>query len=136
MMEPRSALCHALIIEDECLIAMDLAGLVEMAGATSVAFASTEGEAIESARTHPPDVILSDVKLFEGSGPRAVRAIVIAHGEIPVMFITASPDACGPVGQLGVVLLKPVIPAQVVATFSQLAADRLGTRQHEPHTRL
>lgn len=130
MMNRASGRCHTLIIEDECLIALDLAVLVEMAGATSVAFASTEGEAIESARRQPPDVILSDVNLFEGSGPRAVRSIALAHGDVPVIFITASPDACENFGRRCTVLQKPVMPAQVLAAFSRFAADQLEQRRH------
>ncbi|GGB56833.1 EAL domain-containing protein [Blastomonas aquatica] len=126
---PASDRCHALIIEDECLIAMDLAALVETAGATSVAFATTESEAVESARKQPPDVILSDVNLFEGSGPCAVRSIIRDHGEIPVIFITSSPEGCKNFGRNCTVFQKPVSPEELIAKFSQVAADRLGQRR-------
>lgn len=130
MMNPVPVRCHALIIEDECIIAMDLGVLVEMAGATSVAFASTEGEAIESARRQPPDIILSDVNLLEGSGPCAVRSIALDHGDVPVIFITATPDACENFGRRCAVLQKPVLPAQVLAAFSRVAADQRDQRCH------
>jgi YesN/AraC family two-component response regulator len=55
-------MCHVLIIEDEWLIDQSLTYLAEQAGATSIATAFTEDEAIQAARERTPDVISSDVK--------------------------------------------------------------------------
>lgn len=56
-------MCHALIIEDEPLIADYVATLAEEAGATSVDFADCKADALSTAHGHRPDIILSDVKL-------------------------------------------------------------------------
>lgn len=56
-------MCHALIIEDEWLMAEHIRDLVEQAGASTVEVASTEAEAIELARRELPAIILSDVRL-------------------------------------------------------------------------
>ena len=114
-------MCHVLIIEDEWLIAEHLTHLVERAGAKSIATACTEDEAVQAAHDRPPDIILSDVKLLVGTGPCAVQAILSFLGEIPVVFITATPDACRPCSPSSVILQKPIDPARVMDTFRCLA---------------
>lgn len=114
-------MCHVLIIEDEWLIAEHLTDLAEQAGATSIATACTEDEAVLAAHQQMPGIILSDVKLSAGTGPRAVQSIISAMGTIPVIFITATPDACRPCEPSSVILLKPINPAHVVDTFRCLA---------------
>ena len=114
-------MCHVLIIEDEWLIAEYLTCLAERAGATSIAIACTEDEAVEAARERMPGIIFSDVKLLVGTGPRAVQAIFSALGEIPVIFITGTPEACQPCEPPGVILPKPVDPARVMEAFRRLA---------------
>jgi CheY-like chemotaxis protein len=87
-------MCHVLIIEDEALVAVGIKLLMESAGASSVAFAETEQEAIDAARRQRPAVITSDVNLRVGTGPKAIQAIHAEHGHIPVIYITASPEQC------------------------------------------
>jgi CheY-like chemotaxis protein len=109
--------CHVLIIEDEALIALDLQDILMSTGATTVSFAETEQGAIDSARRRRPDVITSDVMLREGSGPRAVEAILGEMGPLPVIFITATPDACMPCMPPARILSKPVTDAAVRQAF-------------------
>lgn len=99
---------------------MDLEALLEDDGATSFAFAVSEDEAISLALAKRPDVITSDVKLTKGSGPDAVREIHKALGMIPVIFITATPDACDPCEPPGVVLSKPINAPAVIKAFHSL----------------
>ena len=110
-------MCHVLIIEDEALIALDLQDMLSTAGATSFSFAETEREALDAARIQRPDVIMSDVMLREGTGPHAVETIQGEMGPLPVIFITATPQACGPSGPLSVILGKPMINARVREAF-------------------
>jgi CheY-like chemotaxis protein len=114
-------MCHVLIIEDEPMIAMLLQDVFEDAGATSFAFAATECDAVELAVQNVPAVIASDVRLIEGSGPKAVEQIRAALGSIPAMFITGTPDACPLVDPLNVVLVKPVSVDQLTEAFAQIA---------------
>ena len=79
-------MCHVLIIEDEWLIAEHLTYLAEQAGATSIATACTEDEAVQAARERMPGIILSDVKLLAGNGPHAVQTIVSTMGGSPGHF--------------------------------------------------
>ena len=114
-------MCHVLIIEDEWLIAEYLTYLAEQAGATSIATAYTEDEAVRAAHEKRPGIIFSDVKLLAGTGPHAVQAIFSALGEIPVIFITGTPDACQPCEPPAIILHKPVDPARVLEAFKRLA---------------
>jgi len=109
--------CHVLIIEDEALIALDLQDMLLTAGATTFSFAETEREALDAARVHRPDVIMSDVMLREGTGPHAVEAIQGEMGPLPVIFITATPQACALRDPLAVVLGKPMVGARVCEAF-------------------
>ncbi|MCC2977965.1 response regulator [Sphingomonas sp. PL-96] len=89
-------MCHVLIIEDEPFVAMTIQAMLEEEGATTVDFAVTEAEAISAALANPPKLITSDVRLIEGTGPLALEQIHQHLGEIPVIFITGSPDECQP----------------------------------------
>lgn len=114
-------MCHVLIIEDEWLIAEHLTCLAEQAGATSIATACTEDEAVSAARERLPDIIFSDVMLLAGTGPRAVQTIMAMCGKIPVIFITGTPEACQPCDPSSVILNKPIDPARLLDTFQRLA---------------
>ena len=115
-------MCHVLIIEDEWLILEFLAEIAEEAGATSIATAATEDEAIHVARERTPAIILSDVHLRAGTGPRAVQTIIADAGHIPVIFITGTPEDCRPCSPPGVILRKPVERNLLVKTFRELLA--------------
>jgi CheY-like chemotaxis protein len=81
-----------LIIEDEPIIALDLAQTVERAGHTVVGIASTHKEAVALAREHRPELILADIQLADdSSGLDAVREI-LSEADVPVIFITAFPE--------------------------------------------
>ncbi|UZK70796.1 response regulator [Sphingomonas sp. S1-29] len=114
-------MCHALIIEDERLIAEYLASLAERAGPKSIAMAYTEDKAVGAAHERRPDIILSDVILLAGTGPCAVQAITSHYGEIPVIFITGTPERYLPREPSSVVLHKPIDPVCVMDTFRRLA---------------
>ncbi|PZO76988.1 MAG: response regulator [Sphingomonas taxi] len=114
-------MCHVLVIEDDWLIADHIMSVIERAGATSIAQADSETAAVDAAGTHCPQMIVSDVRLHEGTGPLAVQRIIAAHGNIPVMFITGTPEACIPCDPPAVILTKPIDETAVMATFRSLA---------------
>jgi CheY-like chemotaxis protein len=68
-------MCHVLVIEDDCIIVMDIADIAIGAGASSIEIASRKSEAIKAADHRRPATILSDVQLLEVTGPLAVVAI-------------------------------------------------------------
>lgn len=81
-----------LIIEDEPIIAMDLAKLVEGLGHRVVGTARTHTEALALAERTSPGLVLADIQLADGSsGLDAVKEI-LPNLEVPVIFITAYPE--------------------------------------------
>lgn len=84
---------RVLILEDEPVIALDMAGTVEDSGHTVVGIAATHREAVQLARCHRPELILADIQLADASsGLDAVSEILTTGGELPVVFITAFPE--------------------------------------------
>ena len=81
---------HALIIEDETLIAMAIEGALRDCGFTSFDIAVSADQAAEAAARKCPDLITADVELRPGCGITAVQSICSAQ-PIPVLFITGSP---------------------------------------------
>lgn len=81
-----------LIIEDEPLIALDLADIVTSIGHTVCATASTHKAAVAAFAKHKPGLVLADMQLADGSsGLEAVNEI-LGSFEVPVIFITAYPE--------------------------------------------
>lgn len=114
-------MCHVLIIEDEPLIALDLENLLEANGAVTFRFADGQKAAVAASREVRPDFILSDVSLADGTGPLAVEAIQRELGNIPVIFVTAMPEAylsCDPPAQ---VFRKPMNRPAIGAAFRSMA---------------
>ncbi len=78
---------RVLVIEDDALIAMLLAEVLGGMGHKVCATAGTPAEAIAAARQENPDLVLSDVKLRNGSGIDAVQEILRSK-PVPHMFMT------------------------------------------------
>jgi len=78
---------RVLVIEDDALIAMMLAEVLSGMGHEVCATAGTPAEAIAAARQKNPDLVLSDVKLRNGSGIDAVQEILRSK-PVPHMFMT------------------------------------------------
>lgn len=111
-------MCHVLIIEDEPYIAMQIEDLLREGGVRSVAIASTEADAIAAAQAQRPDFITSDVRLSDGNGPNAIRAIRAMFAVMPVIFVTAWPEACPDLAGTEV-FQKPVTAAALLASFKR-----------------
>lgn len=80
---------HALIIEDEGLIAMAIEDVLQECGFTSFDLAPSPEAAIEAASRQCPALITSDVQLKPGCGIETVLQILDAQ-LIPVIFITGN----------------------------------------------
>lgn len=81
---------HALIIEDESLIAMAVEEALRGCGFTSFDIAVSAEEAVAAAARKCPDLITADVELRPGCGITAVQSIC-SERAIPVLFITGTP---------------------------------------------
>lgn len=103
---------HALIIEDEPIIAMLIEDHLRTLGYTSVDFAVTEAEAVTAARRRCPDLITADVRLSEGCGVAAVERIC-GDKPIPVVFITATAAEVRARRSEAIVVRKPFGPSHL-----------------------
>ena len=97
---------HALIIEDEYVIADAIAEALERIGFTSFDLAQTEMEAVAFAERRLPDLITADLYLASGTGIGAVLT-VCADRMIPAVFMTAAPQDVLKRMPDAVVLAKP-----------------------------
>lgn len=80
---------HALIIEDEPIIAMHIEVVLGDCGFDSFAHARTPVGAFDAVAEHFPDLITSDVNLMPGNGIEIVSSICQAR-PAPVIFITGN----------------------------------------------
>jgi len=120
-----------MIIEDEPIIALDLQGLVERMGHSTVGIATTHKEATALALREHPDLILADIKLADGSsGLEAVQEILKSF-EVPVIFITAYPERLltGERPEPTYLIAKPFLPDTVRTTISQALFLHRGPRR-------
>lgn len=114
---------HALIIEDETLIAMSIEEVLRNCGFTTFDFAVSSEDAIEIARNLCPDLITADVELNPGSGIEAVN--VICDGpNIPVIFITGTPGEVTLQMPLHPLITKPFTEDALTAAVKQALSAR------------
>lgn len=112
---------RVLVIEDESVIALDLATIAKELGHVVLPVAITHKEALDIATREKPGLILADIQLSDGSsGLDAVRDI-LATRHIPVVFITAYPERLltGQRPEPTFLISKPFLPSTVKAVVSQ-----------------
>lgn len=80
---------HALIIEDELLIAFAVEDALSQLGYATFAIATSMAQAIEAAERQCPDLIVADHHITDGTGTEAVQSIC-SEKQIPVVFVTGS----------------------------------------------
>ncbi len=112
---------RVLIVEDEGMIALLYSEVLASLGHETSAIASTEDEAVESARTSKPDLMILDMHLKEGSGIGAVRRI-LAGSFIPHIFVSGVALRDGASDPRAIHLLKPFNEAQLVRAIDQAVA--------------
>ncbi|WP_117194863.1 response regulator [Rhizobium terrae] len=116
---------RVLIVEDEFLIALDVAETIENMGLKVAGFAAARQHALALAAY--ADIAIVDVNLSDGrTGPEIGRELAEQYG-VTVIFMTANPEDVedGVKGPLGV-LTKPVMPEVVEKTIDYAIASRLG----------
>ena len=125
---------HALIIEDELLVALALQAMLSELGFRSFSFASTEFQALEQAQLHCPDLLTVDVNLLAGDGAQAVDEIVQACGPRPVIYVTGMPGAVLDRPD-AVIVEKPIRPAALAAAVNKARANAQSARLAERRPR-
>ncbi|MCW5746314.1 MAG: response regulator [Alphaproteobacteria bacterium] len=117
----RVASVRVLVIEDEAIIALDVAKVVRNAGHQVVGIAATEKAAVELAGTHAPDLVLADIQLQgKDNGIAAVREI-LKSATVPIIFVTGYPERLltGQGVEPAFVLAKPFDPDLLKTAMAQ-----------------
>ncbi len=96
-----------LIVEDDAIIAFDLAETVRGMGHIVCGNATTMDEALALAAEHTPTLALMDIRLAEGDNGIEVARELRRQRFLPVIFVTAFPDE---LEKRGLEHLGPVIP--------------------------
>jgi DNA-directed RNA polymerase specialized sigma24 family protein len=117
----RVASVKVLVIEDEAVIALDVAKIVRSAGHQVVGIAATEKAAIDLAQKYSPHLVLCDIQL-KGSDNGIVAAREILKSlDVPVIFVTGFPERLltGTGVEPAFVITKPFDPDLLRAAISQ-----------------
>lgn len=115
---------HILIVEDERVVALDLARQLQHLGYTIVGLATSGTEAIMQALTHHPDLVLMDLRLSGELDGLEAAQFLRTHLNLPVLIVTSVTDAAilararqvSPAG----VLCKPVAEDALAAALQEV----------------
>ena len=114
---------RVMVVEDEAMIAMSLADVLEDMGHTVCAIAATEAEAVTAASRCRPDLMIVDAGLREGSGILAVEAI-LRTGFVPHVFCTGSRLKDRLLHERAAVLQKPFRASDLARAMHQALAPK------------
>ncbi len=114
---------HALIIEDDYLIAQSLRGMLEDLGFGKFSFARSEDAAVRAAEGGQLDLITADVRLLPGDGVRAVE-MICKRRDIPVVFITGHKEELEERAPDAVVIQKPVQDSALAKALALVLAPK------------
>jgi CheY-like chemotaxis protein len=118
--DPRTSGRHALIIEDEMLIALEVESLLHDFGFVSCDIADNATDAVRCALAHKPDLVTADVRILGGTGIEAMRAITAELGPIPHIYVTGNPDMIA--GQTA----APIVDKPLTRRALAAACERAG----------
>lgn len=116
-----------LLVDDHAVVRLGLAALLATVPSLRVVGqASTAGEALVAARQTHPDVVVMDVRLPDGSGVEACRALRAERPETRVLMLTSYADeevvvASVMAGAAGY-LLKSTEPERLIEAIERVAA--------------
>ncbi len=122
----KQARTTVLVIEDEPIIAFDIAGIVTEMGHRVVATAATKTEAVAAARDKKPALILADIQLDDGSSGIDAVSEILEATDVPVIFVTAFPERLltGEKTEPTFLVTKPFEPDVLKITIAQALYTR------------
>ena len=110
-----------LIIEDEPVIALDVAQTVTSLGHQVVGMAARASEAVRLAKKTPPGLVLADIQLEDGSSGISAVQEILKSIDVPVIFVTAFPERLltGEMLEPAFVVTKPFDATTLKVAISQ-----------------
>ena len=81
-----------LIVEDEAVVAADLAAKLQRAGYRSVGIAADGDEAVATAKATAPDLVLMDIRLSGNTDGIETAERIRAFRNVPIVYLTAHSD--------------------------------------------
>ena len=127
---------RVLVLEDEALIAFDLASILEGQGHAVCGPHTTQETALAEIERAPPDAALIDVNLGKGVTSRAVAEALRRH-DVPFAFLTGYAKLGGmfdegfsEVMRLG----KPCPPQLLLRAVSELLEEAARAEDRDPTT--
>jgi DNA-binding response OmpR family regulator len=120
---------NVLVVEDDALIGMLLAEMLEDMGFSVCAIAATEEDAVADARRCKPGLMIVDEQLREGNGSSAVQRILSA-GPVPCVFISGAQARSSRSAKK--VLRKPFAERDLVSAIREVVAGADGSDELAP----
>lgn len=117
----KSKIGHALVVEDDAILALTIEQALEDAGAARISICAGANEALEVLREAKPDVVILDVHLADSDEGWEIAELLSAIGPKPpkIIFSTGAPqDIPEDIAELGPVLEKPYDPEKLVELAS------------------
>ncbi len=112
-----ASLGRALVVEDDVLVAMDMAAALTDGGAEKVAICASISAALQEMERTPPDLLVLDVHLADRDDGWSLAELAMQLSPVPplIVFSTATPDSIpAETAALGHVLAKPFPPDALI----------------------
>ena len=109
---------RVLVVEDDAMIGMLLAEMLQEMGHGVCAIEVTEADAVTAAVRYGPDLVIADERLRDGSGVSAVEEM-LRTGPVPHVFITGDTLRVKALRPDAVVMQKPFREADLARAIQR-----------------
>ena len=110
-----------LIVEDDPIIALDLASIVSSAGMVVVGVVPTTLAAQQIVQRHPVDAAVLDVRLENEDTIAFAKELRVR--KLPFLFQTGNPGLVADFSPPPIVLAKPFDPERLIAALRELLSE-------------